>query len=70
MVFRTVVSKTKDSKNIETPIFVGNKLKEADFLKNNYRSPFERNIIQHFGLLENVNDYIFNELGACKKIIF
>ena len=38
-------------------------LKEVDFLKYNYRSPFERNIIQHSGLLENINDYIFNELG-------
>lgn len=63
LVFRSVVAKTKDSKNLETPVYVGNKLKEIDFLKLNYRSPFERNIVQHSGLLENINDYIFNELG-------
>jgi len=54
---------------LETPVYVGNKLKEIDFLKFNYRSPFERNIVQHSGLLENLNDYIFNELGE-EKLIF
>ena len=64
------MAKTKDSKNLETPVYVGNKLKEIDFLKLNYRSPFERNIVQHSGLLENINDYIFNELGKKWEILF
>ena len=32
----------------------------------NYRSPFENNIIIHFGLLESINDYIFNELNITR----
>lgn len=32
-------------------------------MKSNFRSPFERNVIQHAGLLEHVNDYIFSEIG-------
>jgi len=36
----------------------------SNLTRNNYKTPFERNVIQHFGLLENLNDYAFSELGV------
>jgi len=64
LVFRSVISKNKDLKNVDGSIIVGNKLKDFEYNKNNYKTPFERNVIQHFGLLENLNDYTFAELGV------
>lgn len=37
---------------------------QLDFLKSNYRSPFDRNIIQHFSALEHCNDFVFSSLGC------
>jgi actin-related protein 5 len=63
LVFRSVISKNKDLKNIYQPVLVGNQLKDFDYSKLNYRSPYENNLIIHFGIMESMNDYIFSELG-------
>lgn len=64
LVFRSLVSKTKDTKSNQSCALIATAQKEVDLFKANYRSPFERNIIQHYGLLENINDYIFEQLQA------
>ncbi len=42
---------------------------QLDFVKINYKSPYERNIVLHFSLLEQCNDYIFGELARPNKKI-
>ena len=41
---------------------IATKYKDIYIFKGNFRSPYEKNIIQHFGLFESINDYIFSEL--------
>jgi len=33
-------------------------------MKPNYHVPYERDVMLHLGILENINDYIFTELGV------
>lgn len=42
---------------------------QLSFVKDNYKSLYERNIILHFSLLEQCNDYIFSELAKPGKRI-
>ncbi len=62
LVTRTLVSKTKDAKTAQTAAVIATRYKDVDIFKGNFRSPFEKNIVNHFGLLENINDFVFTEL--------
>ncbi|KAL4456886.1 hypothetical protein ABPG74_014524 [Tetrahymena malaccensis] len=64
---QSLLSKSKDSKTSITQALTSSKIKDVDLFKGNYRSPYERNIIQQFGLLENLNDFIFNEIGVVES---
>jgi actin-related protein 5 len=44
-------------------VLVGSEIPEAELYKMNIRSPYERNIIQHFHTQEHIFDYIFWSLG-------
>lgn len=33
-------------------------------MKLNYHVPYERNVMLHWSIMENINDYIFTELGV------
>lgn len=61
LIVRSLVSKSKDTGQGIATIATMNK--QVDLLKLNYRSPYQRNIVQHFGLLQSLNDYIFNQIG-------
>ena len=61
---QSLLSKSKDAKTSITTALVASKIRDVDLFKGNYRSPYERNIVQQFGLLENLNDFIFSEIGV------
>jgi len=71
LTFRPQISKNKDlSKNeMALKAFVNTSYDQLEFTKNNYKSPYERNIVLHFSLLEQCNDYIFSELARPNKRI-
>lgn len=71
MVFRPQVAKNRDlSKSDVAPkASINTSYDQLDFVKNNYKSPYERNIVLHFSLLEQCNDYIFGELVRPNKRI-
>jgi actin-related protein len=64
LVFRPQVSKTRDPNKGELPIKAVMNLSydQLDFAKQSFKSPYEKNIILHFSILEQCNDYIFSEL--------
>lgn len=64
LVFRPQISKTRDPNKNDIPIKMAINLSydQLDLSKANFKSPFEKNIILHFSLLEMCNDYIFSEL--------
>ena len=45
LVFRSLISKTKDTKTNSSSSIIATKHKEVDLFKGNFRSPYERNII-------------------------
>lgn len=53
MVFRPQVSKTRDPSKTELPVkYVMNlSYDQLDFAKNNFKSPYEKNIVLHFSVL-------------------
>lgn len=59
LIMRTYINKFKDSLTQSNQIATW----DTDIFKN-YRSPFDRNLIQHSGALENINDFIFDRLCA------
>lgn len=71
LVFRPQVAKNKDLSKGEVPtkLSINTSYDQLDFLKNNYKSPYERNIVLHFSLLEQCNDYVFGELVRPNKRI-
>mgnify|MGYP001055338876 CR=1 FL=1 len=60
--FRNIVARQKTSKD-QQEVLVGSEIPEADLYKLNTRSPFERNVLQHFHTLEHIFDYLFWGLG-------
>ncbi|CAK62576.1 unnamed protein product (macronuclear) [Paramecium tetraurelia] len=57
-VIRSYINKFKDSTQ-------SNQIAQWDTdVFKNYRSPFEKNLIQHFGALEQLNDFVFEMLQA------
>lgn len=62
LVFRPQISKTRDPNKMDLPIKAAMNLSydQLDFSKSNFKSPFEKNIILHFSILEQCNDYIFS----------
>ena len=71
LVFRPQVSKNRDLSKCELPVkaYVNTSYDQLDFVKSNYKSPYERNIILHFSLIEQCNDYIFAEFARSNKRI-
>lgn len=57
------MSKNKDTKGGYNIPQIGVKSRDIDTFKGNFRSPYERNIVQHFGLFESMNDFIFDWLN-------
>lgn len=53
LVFRPQVAKNRDlSKgDVAVKTSINTSYDQLDFLKNNYKSPYERNIVLHFSLL-------------------
>lgn len=64
LVFRPQISKNRDPNKADLPIktYINTGYEQLDFAKSNYKSPYERNLILHFSLFEQCNDYIFSEL--------
>lgn len=62
LVFRPQISKNRDPNKSDLPIktYVNTSYDQLDFAKNNYKSPYERNLVLHFSLFEQCNDYIFS----------
>ncbi|KAM3143564.1 hypothetical protein pb186bvf_004326 [Paramecium bursaria] len=56
--FRSYVNKFKDNVNMNNMIAQS----DQDIFKN-FRSPFEKNLLQHIGALETITDYIFTKLN-------
>lgn len=61
LIFRPHISKNRDLSKSDLPVkaFVNTSYDQLDFSKNNFKSPYERNIVLHFSLIEQCNDYIF-----------
>lgn len=72
LVFRPQISKTRDPNKMDLPIKAAMNLSydQLDFSKSNFKSPFEKNIILHFSILEQCNDYIFSEMVRPNKPIY
>lgn len=53
IVFRPQISKNRDSSKADLPIkgFVNTSYEQVDLTRNNYKSPYERNLVLHFSLL-------------------
>lgn len=69
-MIRTLVSKSKDSKIGGTANhIIATREKEVDIFKQNFKSPYEKNLIQHFGMMEHINDYVFSNLGISDAAI-
>ncbi len=49
--------------------YVNTSYDQLDLTKTNYKSPYERNLVLHFSLLEQCNDYLFGELVKPNKRI-
>lgn len=62
LIFRPQITKNRDlaKGDIEVKASINTSFEQVEFFKNNYKSPYERNIILHFSLLEHCNDYIFS----------
>lgn len=53
LVFRPQISKNRDlsKADLSTKAFVNTSFDQLDFSKNNFKSPYERNIVLHFSLI-------------------
>jgi actin-related protein 5 len=61
--FRNVVARQKNS-NEEILHLVGSEIPDVDLQRLSLKSPFERNIVQHFHTQEYVLDYVFSAFGV------
>lgn len=61
--FRNVVARQKNS-NEEILHLVGSEIPDVDLQRLSLKSPFERNIVQHFHSQEYILDYVFSALGV------
>jgi len=62
--FRNILAKSKSGKESGKSFYlVGNELNDIALGKANIKSPFEKNIVSHPGLMEHVLDYAFAQLG-------
>ena len=64
LVMKPYTSKSKEAISTTFVNTVNFPYEQLDLLKNNHRSVFESNIIQHFSLLEHCLDYVFGCLGC------
>ena len=71
LVFRPQVSKNRDVNRVDVPVkaYINTSYDQLDFAKNNYKSPYERNLVLHFGVIEQCNDYVLGELTRPGKKI-
>jgi len=68
--FRNVLAKSKSGKESGKSYYlVGNELNDITLGKVNIKSPFEKNIVSHPGLMEHVLDYAFAQLGSSNEKI-
>ena len=64
LIFKNFVGKPKfNLKNQAEEFLVGNEILNYDQGKINKKSPFDKNIICHFGTQEHILDYIFANLS-------
>ena len=62
--FRNVMAKPKAGKEIgRSHYLVGNELNDISLGKIILKSPFDKNVVSHPGLMEHVLDYAFAQLG-------
>mmetsp|Transcript_25704 Transcript_25704/g.45056 ORF Transcript_25704/g.45056 Transcript_25704/m.45056 type:complete len:686 (-) Transcript_25704:6942-8999(-) len=61
--FRNAVARQKNS-NEEVLHLVGSEIPDVDLQRLSLKSPFERNIVQHFHAQEYILDYVFSALGV------
>ncbi len=64
LTFKTIVAKPKvQNKNFSETFLVGNNILLLEQGKLNKKSPFDKNIITHFGTQEHILDHIFSTLS-------
>ena len=62
--FKTIVAKPKiQNKNSSQSFLVGNDILSLEQGKLNKKSPFDKNIVTHFGTQEHIFDHIFQVLS-------
>ena len=61
--FRSLVAKPKLNDSTISSFVVGNKIFEFEQGKIHKKSPFEKNIVTHFGTQEHIFDHIFSNLN-------
>ena len=61
--FRSLVAKPKLTDSAISSFVVGNKIFEFEQGKIHKKSPFEKNIVSHFGTQEHIFDHIFSNLN-------
>ena len=61
--FRSLVAKPKLNDSTLSSFVVGNKIFEFEQGKIHKKSPFEKNIVTHFGTQEHIFDHIFSNLN-------
>lgn len=69
LVLKSLTAKAKEAMAASFTNTVNFSYEQLDFLKSNYRSPFDRNVIQHFSALEHCNDFVFNSLGCTEDSV-
>jgi actin-related protein len=63
MRFKNLVAKPKIQNKAEHTFLVGNDILSIEQGKLNKKSPFDKNIVSHFGTQEHVLDYIFTNMS-------
>ena len=70
LTFRSLVAKLKLTQlNAYQPFIVGNKIFDYEQGKIHKKSPFEKNIITHFGTQEHIFDHIFTQLNITDESV-
>lgn len=72
LIFKTIVAKPKvQNKNADKEgILVGNDILTYEQGKLNKKSPYDKNIIMHFGTQEHILDHIFTSLSKLKFFLY
>ena len=68
--FRNILAKPKSGKEAGKSYYlIGNELNDIPIGKQNLKSPFDKNVVCHPGLMEHVLDYAFAQLGNSAESI-